>query len=50
LYREDGRDWCEGGIELCERLLASIEQDALGELLQQWRDHSVVKLGLKKFL
>jgi hypothetical protein len=50
LYREDGRSWCIQGIELCERLLSSIENGKVPELLQEWRDHSIAKLGLEKLL
>jgi len=48
LYREDGRDWCPGYIDLCEQLIAGIESNNLTERFQRWIEHSDGKLGLSK--
>jgi hypothetical protein len=48
LYREDGRAWCPGYIELCQRLIGGIESNKLADIFQRWIDHSVGNLGLCK--
>jgi hypothetical protein len=50
LYREDGRDWCEGFIQQCECLLVSIRAGRADEQLREWTRHSVTALGFQSLV